>query len=398
MSRARLIGAVAWWEFRRCWRIKDVVISIGLAVGLALLWFGVLKLLALSAPDGPARIVVLEPSPPSVALQFPPDVERVPDEGRDEQTLRAAVDEGDIDGLVRIEDERHGWVYVTESPFWLDSLRGALDAACRASRLRDAGLAPDTLQRLSAAFELDVRESSPQPAASTRAEKIAAGIFVGLMLMGLLVGNSYLFLYITGEKQQRVTEQIVSIISPQTWIDGKIAGLSLVALTSMVSMVIGMMIWNGTLAVLGQGYDLNFGVIRPLLLVELAVLAALGFLLWFAFFAAIAATIDDPNTSSRSLLMLIPVIVLGVAVGCFKDPDSALMKFFGVFPLTSPSVRPARLVLTEVAWWEIALAMALLVGAIWIMRRSAGKIFAIGILMHGKEPRWRDMVRAMWAA
>ena len=87
MSRARLIGTVAWWEFRRCWRIKDVVISLGLAVGLALLWFGVLKLLALNAPDGPARIVVLEPSPPSVALQFPPDVERVPGDGRDEETL-----------------------------------------------------------------------------------------------------------------------------------------------------------------------------------------------------------------------------------------------------------------------------------------------------------------------
>ncbi|MHC4108197.1 MAG: ABC transporter permease [Planctomycetota bacterium] len=398
MSRARLIGSVGWWEFRRCWRIKDVVITAVVAVGLALLWLGVLKLLAVRASDAPARIVVLESSPLSVALQLPPNVERVSDEGRDEETLRAAVDEGVIDGLMRIEDEGRGWVYVTESPWWLESLRGALDEACRAARLRDAGLAPDTFERLSAGFELDVRESSLQPAASTLAEKIAAGIFVRLMLMALLVGSSYLFLYITGEKQQRVTEQIVSIISPQTWIDGKIAGLSVVALASMASMVIGMIIWNSTLAVLGHGYDLTFGVIRPLLLVQLAVLAALGFLLWFAFFGAIAATIDDPNTSSRSMLMFIPVIVLGVVVGCFKDPDSALMKFCGVFPLTSPSVLPARLVLTEVAWWEIALAMALLVAAIWIMRRGAGKIFAMGIMMHGKEPRWRDMVRAMWSA
>ncbi len=398
MSRLRLIGNVAWWEFRRAWRIKDVVLTVGLSVLLAFLWFGVLKLLVLNDAGDAARIVVLETSQTPLELTLGPDLERVPDDGRDEATLRKAVDAGTIDGLVRIEDETKGWIYITKSASWVDSLGAALDEGGRAARLRSAGLSPDAFERLSAGFELDVQESAPKPSVSSKAEKIATGLFVGLMIFALFVGSSYLFVFITGEKQQRVTEQVVSIISPQTWIDGKIAGLSLVAMVSMVSMVVGMAIWNSTLMVLGQGYDLTFGVVRPLLILQVFTLAALGFVLWFAFFGAVAATIDDPNTSSRSLFILVPILALSIAGGCFVDPDSALMRFFGVFPLTAPSVLPARLVLTDVAWWEMVLAIVLLVVAIWLMRRIAGKVFALGILMHGQEPRWRDMVRTMWSA
>ena len=58
---------------------------------------------------------------------------------------------------------------------------------------------------------------------------MAAGLLVGLMMLGVFTGIAYQFIVITGEKQLRVTEQVVSAITPQMWIDGKILGISLLA-------------------------------------------------------------------------------------------------------------------------------------------------------------------------
>jgi hypothetical protein len=45
------------------------------------------------------------------------------------------------------------------------------------------------------------------------------------------------------------------------------------------------------------------------------------------------------------------------------------------------------------AAWEFLAAAALLLGTIWLLRRAAGAIFGLGILMYGKEPTWREMWR-----
>ena len=56
---------------------------------------------------------------------------------------------------------------------------------------------------------------------------------------------------------------------------------------------------------------------------------------------------------------------------------------------------PARLVLTDVAWWEVPVAVLLLLAAVALLRRAAGKVFALAMLMYGKEPTWREVWR--WA-
>jgi ABC-2 type transport system permease protein len=58
-------------------------------------------------------------------------------------------------------------------------------------------------------------------------------------------------------------------------------------------------------------------------------------------------------------------------------------------------VLPARLVLGQVAAWEVLLALLLLVAGIVLLRRLAGRIFAVAMLMYGKEPRWGEIAR--WA-
>lgn len=89
---------------------------------------------------------------------------------------------------------------------------------------------------------------------------------------------------------------------------------------------------------------------------------------------------------------LLPVILSGAVL---RDPDSVLAQGLAIFPLTSVPALPLRLVLSDPGIPEILLSLVLLVGAIWFMRRAAGRIFELGMLMYGKEPTLGEIVR--WA-
>ena len=74
------------------------------------------------------------------------------------------------------------------------------------------------------------------------------------------------------------------------------------------------------------------------------------------------------------------------------------MRALAVMPGTSSTVMTARMVLSDVAGWEAVTAVLLLVLTILVLRRIAGKVFAAGILMTGKElslaEAWRALRRA----
>ena len=83
-----------------------------------------------------------------------------------------------------------------------------------------------------------------------------------------------------------------------------------------------------------------------------------------------------------------------------QKPDAPVMRALAVLPGTSSTVMTARLVLSDVAAWEALVAVLLLVLAILVLRRIAGKVFAAGILLTGKELSWREAWRALvrvWA-
>ena len=113
-------------------------------------------------------------------------------------------------------------------------------------------------------------------------------------------------------------------------------------------------------------------------------------------FAAFASTIDDPNTSARTSMMFLPFIPLAMTLSVLRDPDHIASRVLALFPLTSPSAMPIRVILSSPGVVEIAAAVVILVGTIWLFRRLAGRIFEIGMLMYGKEPTLREMWR--WAS
>jgi ABC-2 type transport system permease protein len=79
-----------------------------------------------------------------------------------------------------------------------------------------------------------------------------------------------------------------------------------------------------------------------------------------------------------------------------RNPEVLWVQVLSIVPPTSFAVMPARILTVPVPTWEIALAALLLLGGVLLVRRLAGKIFRLAMLMHGKEPGWREIRR--WLA
>src|SRR5690625_7780541 len=98
----------------------------------------------------------------------------------------------------------------------------------------------------------------------------------------------------------RITEQVVSAIHPQTWIDGKILGISGIGLTYVLYYgALGMLSTAALVHYAGAPFGQALALISPGPLVVLLLFFVLGVLMLNAFLAGFAGTIDEPNTSQK---------------------------------------------------------------------------------------------------
>ncbi|MEE4247581.1 MAG: ABC transporter permease, partial [Kangiellaceae bacterium] len=225
---------------------------------------------------------------------------------------------------------------------------------------------------------------------------ILAYFFAGLMIMAVFLCFSYQFIAITGEKQLKITEQIVSAISPQIWMDGKILGITLTGLSSMLTYSVLSIIGG---IVFFQFSGMPIATIQDYLYLPSIALyfpfALIGVLIWNALLAAIASIITDPNNSGKSSMMLLPILFVIISFLVIRDPDSGFSVFLSWFPLTSATSMPMRWAITEVSSFELIGSFVLLALTFYVLRKLAAKIFRVSILMTGKEPSWKEVFQFM---
>jgi ABC-2 type transport system permease protein len=392
----RLVFEVARWEFDRFFKVKDVIVTLLVLIFIgAVLYAGVW--VALSGINKKPKIVVINAAvlrlDPAETAEFDLRFAQADEEG----ALRESVRRQDIDGLLIVKNVDSAELVTYQDQLWARQLESFLANARNRSRLIEMNPGSKELSTVTSPFNLSPSYHRQRNPTFGRIEMGYAGALVALMILAVFACYQYQFTSITGEKHRRVTEQIISAISPQVWMDGKILGISAVGLA--------LILVYGTVSLLMSGivfWMAGYNPLRlfafvnvPLTLLQL-LLALLGILFWNCFFAAIAATVDDPNTSSRSVIMFLPFLPVMITIAGIRHPDSTLMRVLGIFPVTSPTALSARLVLTDVAAWEILVALGLLLVTIWFLRKTAAKIFRVAMLMYGKEPSLREMTRWLY--
>jgi ABC-2 type transport system permease protein len=227
----------------------------------------------------------------------------------------------------------------------------------------------------------------------TPEKMIALGALI-LLFIGLSTAFGQVLMSVTGEKQQRVTEQLYAILTPQQWMDGKVLGHSFSALKAMLTSSLVMLLTFAVVSIFAdKAVDLSWldlGVVLWLLPFSL-----LGVVLCASFMGAIAASIDDPNTSGKSAVMMITWLPMVFTYLVIDSPAGWAMTLLSFLPVTSFAAMPVKMAMVDVVWWQPLLSLWLLIATVWWMRRVAGRVFLRGMQLYGKEPSWGDIVR--WA-
>ncbi|PYR40229.1 MAG: hypothetical protein DMF95_34065 [Acidobacteria bacterium] len=90
------------------------------------------------------------------------------------------------------------------------------------------------------------------------------------------------------------------------------------------------------------------------------------------------------------LLMMIPYISF---FALLNDPNSSLAVWMTLIPFWSPIAAPVRYGATRIPPVELAASIAMLVAAVLLVTWMAARIYRVGILMTGKRPSFKEIVR-----
>lgn len=277
-------------------------------------------------------------------------------------------------------------------------------------------------QKAQANVEIKLRKASGEEALKgLDVVKIAiGGAFGYLIMMFIVIYGNMVMRSVIEEKTSRIIEVIISSVKPFQLMMGKIIGTSLAGvLQFMIWAIIGGILYFGLSAVLGVQMGSNTAKLTPeqlemastfsfdtikLYFDEIPFLKIIfcfifyfigGYFLYSSFYASIGAAVDNETDSQQFLLPIIMPLILGVYIGFFtviNDPHGTVATVFSMIPLTSPIVMMMRIPF-GVPWWEIAISMVLLFGTFFGVVWFASKIYRVGILMYGKKPSWKELIK-----
>jgi ABC-2 type transport system permease protein len=251
---------------------------------------------------------------------------------------------------------------------------------------------------------------------------IIGGAFGYLIMMFIVIYGNMVMRSVIEEKTSRIIEVIISSVKPFQLMMGKIIGTSMAGvLQFLIWAIIGTFLYFGISVVLGvpMGHKVptlsneqmtimnsfNLETIKiylqeiPLLKMGICFIIYFigGYFLYSSFYASIGAAVDNETDSQQFLLPIIMPLILGVYIGFFtvmNDPHGTIATVFSMIPLTSPIVMMMRIPF-GVPLWQIILSMVILfatfIGVVWF----AAKIYRVGILMYGKKPTWKELIKWM---
>jgi ABC-2 type transport system permease protein len=284
----------------------------------------------------------------------------------------------------------------------MERVRSTVKEAILAQRLENAGIDSSKVKDMTM-IPLRLKQeriTDKGRGGSGTVSIIFAGAIAFLLYMTIVLYGQNVLRGVLEDKTTRVAEVVVSSVSPEKLLAGKVLGVGAVGLTQQILWVITTVV----MFKLRQPILHKFGVqtlpfALPEISIGLALLLLLFFVLGFVFYSSLYAAVGSSvNTEQEAQQAVQPMLILLVATAIFINPilinpTSTLATVMSLLPFSSPIIMPLRLALGSVPWYELVIALVgvflACLGATWL----AARIYRVGLLMYGKRPTLREMGR-----
>lgn len=304
------------------------------------------------------------------------------------------------DGLAENEVEYHAENisnFVTQ-----EVLTSTISRVVRRARLIQAGYDPNLIQELDRSVDLRTVRLSEKGSREEAGEAgfVFAYLLFFLLYMVLIIYGQHVMQGVLEEKTSRVVELVVSSVRPVELMMGKMTGICLVGLTQLV-------IWLGTVAIVTAPVvvasltwipaGFHVPTLAPSLVIHFFVLFLLGFFLYSSFYAAVGASFNSAQEAQQLagvalIFFFTPFVFLMPVV---NDPDSTLAVVLSLIPVFTPLLMMLRIAVKSPPLWQILLSYVLTGVFTLFLIWGAARIYRVGILMYGKKPTVREILR--WA-
>ncbi|MCF7825257.1 MAG: ABC transporter permease [Candidatus Marinimicrobia bacterium] len=210
------------------------------------------------------------------------------------------------------------------------------------------------------------------------ADYIAPFIFMFLLFLGIFTGGQLLLRAVLEERSSRVIEVLLSTVSYNELMGGKILGLGLLGLTqSGIYLIVAFFA--------GSYYDLS--ILTPAIGLLYFTYFILGYLLYAGIYIGVGALFDSEQEAQQAIqiitfIAIIPMVLWTLVI---ENPNSTLVNVLSYIPLVTPFFMMIKIALGETSIFQILTTIILMMISVYGSIRLAAKVFRTGILLYGKR-------------
>ncbi|HYK87903.1 MAG TPA: ABC transporter permease [Acidobacteriota bacterium] len=294
-------------------------------------------------------------------------------------------------GVIRLEIKKGGLMSDNE-PGW-NSVRRLVVASLVDGKLDEA-----LALRVSIPPKLDseIVSDTGQPDKGGKFSQISGFAvpyaFMLFFMMAIMGSGGYLLQGVAEEKENRVIEILLSSVTTDQLLAGKVIGLCGAGLTQIAAWI--------SIIVAPAALVFPFLDLRWSQLVVAVIFFLLGFLLFGTLMGGTGALGNNLKESQQSSIVwtmssIIPVFFVHILL---SEPNGTFARVLSYIPLTAPITVMLRVGATRVPWWDITLSAVIIFASLFVFVRLAAKLFRMGTLMYGKRPTLMEIIRWLRAS
>ena len=211
-------------------------------------------------------------------------------------------------------------------------------------------------------------------------------LFLMILFMTVFMSGQLLLRSVMEERTSRTMEILLSSVTPDELMRGKILGLGALGMTQMVFYL--------TLGLAATHYKelatIEFSQI-PIFLIYFIT----GYLFYAAIFAAMGTffTSEQEAQQSSGIISIVAVLPIVFASYFITNPGSAFTIGSSYIPPLTPFMMIIRLGTGSVEMPEIIYTTILMIISCWVMLKLSGKIFRTAVLLYGKKISVKEVIR-----